>query len=403
MGWTSPPSSISSSAIEAGAGVGRETGSYPRSSHFITLQALLRFRISYLPVGNKTCRGQNAMYGMRRIGLETIGMTHILEGQIDEAAPTAGPPDWDAITEEIACPLCEYNLRGLTEPRCPECGYRFGWREMLDPTLRLHPYLFEHHPERSVWALSKTFAGHLRPIRFWRQLHPNQPSNPRRILRFWLYIAFAFLFTIGSVLACAVWITQAENTQIRASVSAMQQNPQAGARSWLDDMINECGSVQAYLDKNFPTSWWRICRSVSVVFLVYFGGIMTMLFLWPWLTLATFMIFRQTFGRVRIRPSHLMRIVVYSCDAIVWPCFGVVAVAAVAPFSRSWGLRFDTEKMFTILGVVFGLAAIMWLFRLVVALKLYLQFDRPMTVVLCSQMILVLIAVNIILAPVLWQ
>ena len=25
-------------------------------------------------------------------------------------------------TRDVACPLCTYNLRGLTTPRCPECG-----------------------------------------------------------------------------------------------------------------------------------------------------------------------------------------------------------------------------------------------------------------------------------------
>src|SRR5436305_13805040 len=24
--------------------------------------------------------------------------------------------------QDVACPLCGYNLRGLTTPRCPECG-----------------------------------------------------------------------------------------------------------------------------------------------------------------------------------------------------------------------------------------------------------------------------------------
>ena len=24
---------------------------------------------------------------------------------------------------DVPCPLCAYNLRGLTSPRCPECGH----------------------------------------------------------------------------------------------------------------------------------------------------------------------------------------------------------------------------------------------------------------------------------------
>ena len=63
-----------------------------------------------------------------------------------EPVATAAGPDWDHQTEDIFCPLCEYNLRGLIEPRCLECGYRFEWPDLLDPRRRLHPYLFEHHP-----------------------------------------------------------------------------------------------------------------------------------------------------------------------------------------------------------------------------------------------------------------
>src|SRR3954449_9349849 len=89
-------------------------------------------------------------------------------------------PDWDAQREDLACPLCGYNLRGLREPRCPECGYRFRWADLTDPprapgeprcpecgyrfrwadltapARRVHPYLFEHHPERNGWSFWKT-------------------------------------------------------------------------------------------------------------------------------------------------------------------------------------------------------------------------------------------------------
>ena len=41
----------------------------------------------------------------------------------------AGVPETRLLTEylatrDAACPLCGYNLRGLTSPRCPECGRR---------------------------------------------------------------------------------------------------------------------------------------------------------------------------------------------------------------------------------------------------------------------------------------
>jgi len=33
-----------------------------------------------------------------------------------------GRPDWDALAFELTCPRCDYNLRMLETPRCPECG-----------------------------------------------------------------------------------------------------------------------------------------------------------------------------------------------------------------------------------------------------------------------------------------
>jgi hypothetical protein len=98
---------------------------------------------------------------------------------LDVAAPSATvnppAPDWVS-SRDLHCPLCEYNLRGLTEPRCPECGYRFQWAELIDEKLKLHPYLFEHHPRRNVRSFWKTAVGGLQPGRFWTKLHAGQPS-----------------------------------------------------------------------------------------------------------------------------------------------------------------------------------------------------------------------------------
>ena len=50
--------------------------------------------------------------------------------------PAAGevPPPHEAVN----CPLCGYDLRGLVDPRCPECGYRFVWADLTDSTRRRH-------------------------------------------------------------------------------------------------------------------------------------------------------------------------------------------------------------------------------------------------------------------------
>lgn len=90
-----------------------------------------------------------------------------MEVQSHTPASTQPGPDWSQVEYDVNCPLCDYNLRGLVEPRCPECGFRFVWSEVLDPVRRKHPYLFEHHPRtwfRSFW---KTLWAGWRPRRFW--------------------------------------------------------------------------------------------------------------------------------------------------------------------------------------------------------------------------------------------
>ncbi len=39
-------------------------------------------------------------------------------------------PDEGGLNEDVPCPKCQYNLRGLTVPRCPECGFEFTWADV---------------------------------------------------------------------------------------------------------------------------------------------------------------------------------------------------------------------------------------------------------------------------------
>ena len=81
------------------------------------------------------------------------------------------------VEEDLLCPLCEYNLRGLTEARCPECGYRTTWEE-LRKRPPLHPYLFEHYPKRNFVSFVRTVFGSLLPRRFWRVVGTHQTMSP---------------------------------------------------------------------------------------------------------------------------------------------------------------------------------------------------------------------------------
>src|SRR4051812_9296702 len=119
------------------------------------------------------------------------------------SSPAAGDaaPAWDSIRHDVRCPLCDYNLRGLTDPRCPECGHRFDWAVVTDPNRRLHPYLFEHHPERNIPSFSQPLGGPLRPRRFWDSLPASQPIRPGRMR---LYAVLAALVASTSLVALLV-------------------------------------------------------------------------------------------------------------------------------------------------------------------------------------------------------
>ncbi|MFQ5805545.1 MAG: hypothetical protein ACE5I3_03735 [Phycisphaerae bacterium] len=43
----------------------------------------------------------------------------------------------------LRCPGCEYNLTGLTEPRCPECGAAFDWDEVRRAAANVPTITFE--------------------------------------------------------------------------------------------------------------------------------------------------------------------------------------------------------------------------------------------------------------------
>jgi hypothetical protein len=49
---------------------------------------------------------------------------------------TAGTPTRPIFGMDVPCPQCSYNLRGLVEPICPECGERFDPQRVLDHVRR---------------------------------------------------------------------------------------------------------------------------------------------------------------------------------------------------------------------------------------------------------------------------
>lgn len=311
------------------------------------------------------------------------------------ALESAGP-NWKSIDEEIRCPLCEYHLRGLVEPRCPECGYRFVWEELIDPSRRLHPYLFEHHPERRFWSFHRTLFGGFRPRKFWKALHPAQPSSPKRLVLYWaLAVLPMFLTAASNVCGLAVMMRRDHQTNRVAEkkILAYPQNAELARTT-----IQQYGSIENYLDQFYPVEWAAVFRTVwsyhevLVPLLLPLGLVLA----WPWVTIPGLMVFQISMKRARIRSDHVLRCVVYSADVVFWLGLALVPVVWIFVFlpatPRMAGNYFRAIP-YEAAGCV--AAFVIFCYRLFVGYRSYLRFRRSTWVILAAQIIGLLVFLNL--------
>lgn len=325
--------------------------------------------------------------------------------------PAGDPgPDWGAIDFQPVCPLCEYELRGLREPRCPECGYRFTWAELIDPERRRHPYLFEHYPKRNLWSFGKTLWNAQRPRRFWKTLKPQQASRVRRLLIYALAVnGIIGLMLVGGIGVSFVTMMLHRvgfNARLQAQEMARLNDPNAppDVVKMRDQIIALNGSVQKYLDSWLPTTvttYLRhpVYRSEALKGLAFMSlAPLCIALAWPWLTFLSLQVFRISMGRARIRTSHVLRCVVYSADVFLWGALLglplVVASRFVGPsieqyFSRPlWAISTSiVSQLWPLLAIVIFLV---WCYRLTTAYREYLRFDHAVATIVASQVIVVL-------------
>jgi hypothetical protein len=296
-------------------------------------------------------------------------------------APISATPDWEHEQREIVCPLCAYNLRGLVEPRCPECGYRFTWDELLDPTRALHPYLYEHHPERGIRSFWRTAVAGLWPPSFWRTLSPTQPSKPRRLARYALNVVLLLALLPALVML------------IRYGLDAVPFDTRFARNGW-PTYWGVFGSFSYYQ--------WRGGLPLTVAALIdlalrptenlpgFIASFAAAAVVWAVATYAGLMIFQQSMGKAAVRGGHVARCIVYAADFAMWP-----SVVLSAVLLAQWALRL--ENRLYLCGTLMGGSLALLFFpvailRLITAYRRYLRFDHPVATVLAVQVILALAA-----------
>jgi hypothetical protein len=281
----------------------------------------------------------------------------------------AAPPDWDSLEREVLCPLCEYNLRGLSEARCPECGHRSSWAELLAVTEE-QPWFFETAKRRKLAALVKTWVLSLAPVQFWKRVRPQQRP---RLLRLMVYLLASWLFTLlfGIHTYLHVYVKQMEHVY------------------WIHPNTINWGRVRPVSYPSFPWDPTLLDPNLRWQFEIEVFSAVAMA-LWPLLTIATLAIFQQSLRRAQINPGHVLRAAIYSSDVNVLLTIGLSTWIWRLPmtwtFYRGQTLMLNPRIFWPILAVT-----IVVTYRLWTAYRLYMRFPHALATAIASQVIVALV------------
>ena len=294
--------------------------------------------------------------------------------------PPAAPPviDTPAGRDALSCPLCGYSLRGLAHaeaPQCPECGYQFAWPELLRARQNRHRYLFEHHPGRNLWSLIGTLGGGLVPRRFWSSLNGGHEIRAKRLLLYW------------AIVAAVILLSGFGGTFVANGIKLYRVNL----------ALTQMGVVGASAPLPPAPDFFRIVLLYSVDENNLEAYLLVAALAWPWLTLASLMVFQASMRRARVRPGHVLRCVIYAGDVFIWWGLLLVLRALADWISMTRDYWDDTQAVQQTTGA-FLFMAIPAVYRLGVAYRRYLRFDRPWLTVLASQVVVFLIYVTVLSA-----
>ncbi len=253
---------------------------------------------------------------------------------------------------------------------------------MLTGAAEEHPYLFDVRRRRPFRALTETFVTGFQPSRFWSSVPLELRPVPRRLVLYCLILAAlptAALFTLGAQrVASKMWNRPAERLQLLQRVTVNN--------SWRS---NGWTSAQALVDQVYPPIWSRKFNRETRDRVRDEGegqvNALCATLAWPWLTLSALMLFRWSMRRARVRPAHVLRCCVYACDWAVLVPLALVAFVGRGVV-RDWTNLAPSEALPIFAATIIGALTT---YRLGVAYRTYLRFDRPFLTALAAQLIVV--------------
>lgn len=234
-----------------------------------------------------------------------------------------GSPDWGAIELDVLCARCDYNLRTLTVPRCPECGMEFSWDNVLDRAEHHNEFLFEHAwMRRPIRSWIETWWRCLRPSRFWRRVSIHERVN----------VGPLFAFLVSSVIVAVVFFvvsSQAVAALLAVFIKWAQNSPNIPL-TYMVRTHYQLDRLAAH--PHWPVSHWLASLDYRF-WLVPVGLALCVIGLF-----AVLSVLQQTLERYRVRRVQLVRIVAYaSPPMMVWSCAILIVFACTLPFSTFGG------------------------------------------------------------------
>lgn len=288
-----------------------------------------------------------------------------------------------AAGHELHCPICEYDLHGLPEPRCPECGFAFDWAD-LQREQEEYPDFFETARADRARAFFSTLARSAFPFRFWRRLHPTLRPRSRRLIVYSLIatvlgVAGALAISGAPLIEFARW-----NANQRRFILSHYANPRDSEETaFAAQLARPFGSVEQYVDWAYPSPAYARFWKRGFINARGHAFLPAVVIAWPLLTFLGLMIFRVSLLSASISPAHVLRCTVYSADAVTW-LFPGLAIAL--PLIGVFGVESALWSGYLPVALLMLLAV-----RILIAYRRYLRIKRGLAMVICSQIMAALL------------
>lgn len=222
---------------------------------------------------------------------------------MDSRGPTAslfredGAPDWDALSFDVCCSRCGYNLRMLTRPLCPECGLTFEWADVVNRSAAAGDYSFEHNwHSRPIVTWLVTLWRSFHPRKFWEAASIHDQVVPQALWLMMLVAVGFFPLTLHGGAFCLSIACGIGGDFIRKFAGVVSSSSSSGLR-----IGNQLDSASEFLlfiaEVPIDGSWTYLVSIIGGMALMLLAG------------LGLICSLHQTLGLCRVRPVQVLRVV----------------------------------------------------------------------------------------------